>query len=73
MRQRVAVARVLAQTPKLVLADEPTSSLDDQNADDVMQALFELNPATTIVVVSHDHRISKQFKDVRNFADLART
>jgi ABC-type lipoprotein export system ATPase subunit len=70
--QRVAVARVLAQAPKLVLADEPTSSLDDENADAVLRALFALSPETTIVVVSHDHRIREHFKDVRDFESLVR-
>ena len=70
--QRVAVARVLAQAPKLVLADEPTSSLDDENAASVMKALFGLSSSTTIVVVSHDHRIREQFTDVRDFESLVR-
>lgn len=71
--QRVAVARVLAQAPAVVLADEPTSSLDDANAEAVIQALLALAPTTTIVVVSHDHRLRPFFKDVCDFKSLVRT
>jgi len=67
-QQRVAVARVLAQAPKLVLADEPTSSLDDANAVAVIDALFALAPSTTVIVVSHDHRIRGKFDRVDDFA-----
>lgn len=70
--QRVAVARVLAQAPMLVLADEPTSSLDDENAFAVIRALFELRSETTLIVVSHDHRIREHFKDVRDFESLVK-
>lgn len=58
--QRAAVARVLAHRPWIVLADEPTGSLDTVNADAVMEALTmqarELRAA--LVVVTHDHRVA---------------
>jgi ABC-type lipoprotein export system ATPase subunit len=71
-QQRVAVARVLTQKPKLVLADEPTSSLDDESAASVMQSLLGLAKGTTLIVVSHDHRIREMFDQVHDFSKLVR-
>jgi ABC-type lipoprotein export system ATPase subunit len=60
-RQRVAVARALANNPQLILADEPTGSLDTAAGDEIMQLLAELNKSqgTTIIVVSHDRRVAR--------------
>ena len=58
-KQRVAIARALAPNPKLVLADEPTASLDKQSgraAVDLMQHLAKAQ-GSTILLVTHDHRI----------------
>lgn len=59
-RQRVAIARALANAPELILADEPTGSLDSQSGKEVMQILTELNhsQSTTLVVVTHDERVA---------------
>lgn len=70
-QQRVAVARVLAAAPAVLLADEPTSSLDDANAEAVMDALFEAAAERTLVVVSHDHRLAPRFRHTLRFDDLA--
>jgi ABC-type lipoprotein export system ATPase subunit len=58
-QQRVAVARALRQNPPLILADEPTASLDRTNADKVMQALLAYADSrrATLVVASHDPAI----------------
>lgn len=58
-RQRVAVARATASRPPLVLADEPTASLDAQSGRDVMDLLTRLarERGTTVLVVTHDNRI----------------
>jgi len=69
-QQRVAVARVLAAKPDVVLADEPTSSLDQTNADAVMSALVEVTHGRTLVVVSHDQRIQSRFTKVINFSEM---
>ncbi|HEX5080048.1 MAG TPA: ATP-binding cassette domain-containing protein [Geminicoccaceae bacterium] len=55
-RQRVAVARALVHRPDFLLADEPTASLDPDNARRVMEALLELTAAegSALLVVSHD-------------------
>jgi putative ABC transport system ATP-binding protein len=69
-QQRVAVSRAIAQNAKVILADEPTSSLDEKNAFQVMDALFEASQEKSLVVVSHDHRITKRFDRVMQFEDF---
>lgn len=61
-RQRAAVARALAHNPRVVLADEPTGSLDSDNADRVMSALVERARMgrTALVLVTHEHRFAQQ-------------
>lgn len=71
-QQRVAVARVLAQKPELILADEPTSSLDDKNAEQVMNLLIGDLREQSLVMVSHDHRIEKFFTDIVPVQELLR-
>jgi putative ABC transport system ATP-binding protein len=59
-RQRVAVARSLANYPPLLLADEPTGSLDDESASRVIDVLIELRRTNglTVVIVNHDPRVA---------------
>ena len=66
-QQRVAVARILASRPSLILADEPTSSLDDANAKRVAEALLAAAGKSTLIVVSHDHRLKSYFQKNLNF------
>jgi len=59
-QQRVAVARALAGTPSILLADEPTGNLDSRNAEAVMDLLRDLHrEGATICMVTHDPRFAK--------------
>lgn len=56
-QQRVAVARLILHRCKIILADEPTGSLDRENADQIIGLLWELNQqGRTVIMVSHDPR-----------------
>jgi ABC-type lipoprotein export system ATPase subunit len=70
-RQRVAVARALANKPLLVLADEPTGSLDTVSSQALMQLLRDLNrnQGMTFIVVSHDPAVARQTNRVLVMAD----
>lgn len=70
-RQRVAVARSLANAPSLILADEPTGSLDSQSSDEVMQLLSEINQSqgATILVVTHDRRVAQTTQRILRMQD----
>ncbi|HRX16317.1 MAG TPA: ABC transporter ATP-binding protein [Spirochaetota bacterium] len=60
--QRIAVARAIVGKPTLILADEPTGSLDSKNSEHLIDILFELGRenGTTIVIVSHDPLIAEK-------------
>jgi len=59
-QQRVAVARALAGSPSVLLADEPTGNLDSKNGDAVMELLHALHKTgSTIVMVTHDARFAR--------------
>ncbi len=56
-RQRVAIARAMMNDPKVLFADEPTASLDHENAYLVMDRLREYAKERLVVVITHDHSI----------------
>lgn len=64
-QQRVSIARALINEPKVVLADEPTSSLDDENAFKVADLLNKLAKEykTAMVIVTHDSRLKERFSN----------
>lgn len=62
-KQRVAIARSMILTSPILLLDEPTSSLDDQNAFEIMDLLKELSKKSLIIIVTHDHRMIEQYSD----------
>jgi putative ABC transport system ATP-binding protein len=62
-QQRVSIARALMNEPKVLLADEPTSSLDDKNAEKVIDLLTSLSKEykAALLIVTHDNRIKEKF------------
>ena len=64
-QQRVAIAIALANSPKLLLADEPTGSVDVKTANYIFDVFSELNKnGQTILIVTHDVALSKKVKRV---------
>ncbi len=72
-RQRVAVARALANDPRIVLADEPTGNLDTKNTDMMMALLKQLNKEfrKTLVVITHNPEVASHAKRVISIRDGA--
>lgn len=73
-QQRVAVARALANRPKLVLADEPTGNLDHANAREALTLIREAcrENGAALLLVSHDREVLGQFETVQELAKLNR-
>lgn len=66
-QQRVAIARLLIKPAKLILADEPTGSLDHENRDYIMKKLVEIKEqGKTILIVSHDPKFEKISDNIIN-------
>ena len=63
-KQRVSIAIAIINSPKLILADEPTSSLDDSNCNNVVNILKEQasKKNAQLIVITHDSRLKKHFK-----------
>ncbi len=62
-QQRVDIARALLNSPRLILADEPTGNLDPQTSDEIMQLLFHISKdyGTAIVMATHDYMVINKF------------
>ncbi|MBM3922756.1 MAG: ATP-binding cassette domain-containing protein [Sphingomonadales bacterium] len=62
-QQRVDIARALLNSPKLILADEPTGNLDPETSDEIMRLLFQIcrDYNTTVVMATHDYIVVQKF------------
>ena len=70
-RQRVAVVRALINNPKLLLADEPTGSLDEKTSQSIADLLVELNQTESValIVVTHSLKLAERMGHVMELAD----
>lgn len=73
-QQRVAVARALANRPKLVLADEPTGNLDRKHARESLALIREVcrEQGAALLLVSHDEEVLAQFESRKDFGEINR-
>lgn len=62
-KQRVAIARAIANSPSILLADEPTGNLDAYNTDVVMGLLSKISASSLVIMVSHDQEITNKYAD----------
>lgn len=65
-QQRVSIVRALMNRPQLILADEPTSNLDDENCEKVHALLEEQskNIGASLIIVTHDQRLKKSNQNI---------
>lgn len=69
-QQRVAIARALAMKPMIILADEPTGSLDSNSGKEVMNFMRELsNEGKTVIIITHDNSIAESTKRIIRISD----
>lgn len=61
-QQRVAIARAIVKNPEVLLADEPTGSLDEQTRDEIMELLEGIwrEKQLTLIIVTHDSAVAKR-------------
>lgn len=62
-QQRVDIARAMLNSPKVILADEPTGNLDPETSDEIMQLLFQIakDYGTTVIMATHDYIVIQKF------------
>lgn len=62
-QERVSIARALTTKPKILLCDEPTSSLDSKSSENIAQLLKELSKSLLVILVTHNTKIAKEYSD----------
>lgn len=69
-KQRIAIARAIINNPSLILADEPTGSLDSANTEAIMGLFFSLNKqGKTIIIVTHDKELAEKCHRIIEISD----
>jgi putative ABC transport system ATP-binding protein len=69
-RQRAAIARALINSPKVVLADEPTGALDSKTAEEILGVLRQLNgEGVTLIMVTHDPEVGAAAQRIVRITD----
>ena len=62
-KQRVAIARALVKNPSLILADEPTGSLDTNTTQDIINLLIKLSKERLVIVITHNRELAEKYGD----------
>ncbi len=62
-QQRVAIARALAKSSKIILADEPTGSLDSKTGEEITKLLKKISQKQLVIVITHDQSLAKAYAD----------
>lgn len=69
-KQRVAIARALINNPKVLIADEPTGSLDSLNSENIMSLFHNINSkGIAIILVTHDQKVAQKSKKIYRLSD----
>ena len=69
-KQRVAIARAIVHSPKIILADEPTGSLDQKSGNQIIERLISINKTgTTVIIVTHDMNIASRCDRIVTITD----
>jgi ABC-type lipoprotein export system ATPase subunit len=70
-KQRAAIARALANEPKIILADEPTGNLDSKSSEEVMNHIISLcrKRGITVIIVTHDARLAQKADRIVSIMD----
>ena len=69
-KQRVAIARAMVNSPKLLLADEPTGALDSKSGKQIMELFRQLNDeGVTVVMITHDRKVAEQADRIVHIID----
>ena len=62
-KQKVSIARALIKNPRIILADEPTGSLDSENSDEIIHILKDLSKDRLVIIVTHNKDLAYEFSD----------
>lgn len=69
-KQRIAIARAIIKRPKLILADEPTGSLDEDTENEILEIFDNLKKSgTTLVIVTHDYNVANHCDNIYTLRD----